>query len=134
MRKLDEAHLWAVTHTDLDARSGHGGFCTPSYTELQRARCWLELRRPERAMEIYQATIPLLPVAGIRDRGMALSGLASAYVRVGEPEEAAAVAAEAVRIGQSTGSNRMLREVYTLGSRSPAVAHLLDQLLPEGLR
>jgi hypothetical protein len=40
-RTLDEAHQWAATDTNGDARGGHGSFCTASYLELQRAACWL---------------------------------------------------------------------------------------------
>ena len=129
MHRLDDAHLLAVTQADIEARSGHGAFCTPSYIELQRARCWLVLGRPERAVEVYRATIPQLPAVSLRDRGLALAGLASAYVAIDEPQEAGSVAVDALHIGQSTGSDRIVQEVYAVGGRAPAVGQLIDQLI-----
>jgi hypothetical protein len=56
--KLDEALHWAAP-ADLhgDARSGHGAFCTASYIELQRAKCWQALGRPQRAVPIYETAL-----------------------------------------------------------------------------
>lgn len=71
-RKLDEAHAWAATDTQGEARGGHGSFCTASYIELQRAHCWLRLGQPRKAVELYEAVLPGLPVVYRRDRGSAL--------------------------------------------------------------
>jgi len=132
--KFDEAHKWAATDVNGDAREGHGSFCTASYIELQRAGCWLTLGRPERAIQIYETTVPELPVVYRRDRGMALGRFAAAYVDTGEPEQAARIATEALSIAQSTGSTRTLNEVMMVGRRLtvhrklPPVAQLLDEL------
>ena len=105
------------------------------YRELHRvAACWLLLDRPERAVQLYEATIPELPVVYRRDRGMALGRFAAAYVDTGEPEQAARVAAEALSIARSTGSTRTLNEVLTVGRqlmvhrKLPSVAQFLDDL------
>lgn len=136
--KLDEAHKWAATDTTGDARSGHGSFCTTSYIELQRADCWLTLGNPDRAIHLYETTIPLLPTVYRRDRGKALGRLASAYVAIDEPEQAARVASEALDIAESVGSARTLAEIHAVGEQLASdrqlapVADLLDELAMDG--
>jgi hypothetical protein len=63
--KLDEALRWAAPEPDLhgDARSGHGAFCTSTYIEVQRADCWVHLRRPQRAVATYEGVLANLPAA-----------------------------------------------------------------------
>ncbi len=58
-RLLDESHQWAATDTAGDAREGHGSFCTATYIELQRAACWLRMGNPQRAIELYETTLPI---------------------------------------------------------------------------
>jgi transcriptional regulator with XRE-family HTH domain len=136
--KLDEAHEWAATDTIGDARGGHGSFCTTSYIELQRADCWLTLGNPDRAIHLYETTMPLLPTVYRRDRGKALGRLASAYVAIDEPEQAARVASEALDIAESVGSARTLAEIHAVGKQLTSdrqlapVADLLDELAMDG--
>lgn len=138
-RTLDEAHQWAATDTSGDARSGHGSFCTASYLELQRAACWLTLKRPGRAIQLYEATIPELPPVYRRDRGVALGRLAAAYGAADEPERAAEIASEAFAIAQSAGSTRTLNDVVAVGQglrrhrQLPTVARFLHELSPDTL-
>jgi tetratricopeptide (TPR) repeat protein len=133
-RKLDEARQWAATDIDGDARNGHGSFCTASYIEVQRAGCWLTLGKPKRAIELYESTVPQVPTVYRRDRGMALGRLARAYSVVGEPEQAARAATDALDIARSVGSARTIAEVQIVGQRlkpyrqAEAVAQLLDEL------
>jgi hypothetical protein len=134
-RMFDEAHQWAATDTDGDARDGHGSFCTESYIEMQRAGSWLALDRPARAIELYDRVLPNVPAVYRRDRGMALGRLASAHMAANQPEQAASVAREALAIAQSAGSTRTLSEVASVGQRLrshqhlPVVAQLLDELI-----
>lgn len=128
-RLLDQAHeLASPASDDGDARSGHGSFCTPAYVEVQRARCWLELRKPQRAVATFENALPALPSVYRRDRGMALAGLASAYAGQGDPEQAATTAAEALDIARAAGSVRILNVLtsversLTVHRRLPAVA------------
>lgn len=115
-RKLDSAHQWAAADTSGDARGGHGSFCTAGYIELQRAACWLmTAKQPERAIELYETTIPELPPVYRRDRGVALGRLAAAYAAADEPERAAQVAGEALAIARSAGSARTLNDVVAVG-------------------
>ena len=124
MQKLDEALAWAATDTTGDARSGHGSFCTESYLELQRASCWLTLRQPRRAVEVFDRTLPTLPAVYRRDRGVALGRFAAACVAIGEPEHAATLAHEALSIARSAGSDRAEREVQAVGYRLESCRHM----------
>lgn len=134
-RKLDEALRWAAP-ADLhgDARSGHGAFCTASYIELQRAKCWQTLGRPQQAVPTYKAALAGLPAAYNRDRAMGLAQLAGALVAVNEPEHAASVASEALAIVSGCGSGRTLRRIRTVSgqlrphAKLPSVAQLFADL------
>ena len=133
-QKLDDAHTWAATDAVGDARAGHGSFCTAAYIEIQRAGCWLTLGRPERAISLYEATLPGVPDVYRRDRGVALGRLASAYAASGEPEPAATIATEALSIGQEVGSQRTLGVVGAVGKalsgyrQLPAVSQFMREL------
>lgn len=114
-RLLDRAHIWAATDDAGDARRGHGSFCIPSYLEIQRAKCWQMIGKPKRAVSFYESALIDLPAVYQRDRGTALGGLAKAYAAAAEPEKAATVAMQALRIARSSGSTRTLYEVTTVG-------------------
>lgn len=134
LRKLDDAHTWAAADAAGDARTGHGSFCTATYIEVQRAGCWLTLGRPDRAISLYETTLPGLPHVYRRDRGVALGRLASAYAASGEPEPAATIATEALGIGQEVGSERTLGLVRAVGKtlsgyrQLPAVSQFIREL------
>jgi transcriptional regulator with XRE-family HTH domain len=131
---FDEAEGWATTLDDGDARSGHGSFCTTTYLNLQRAGGWLALGRPDRAVRLFEDTLPEVPSVYRRDRGVALARLASAYAQAGEPEQAARVAVEALEIARSAGSARTVNQVQAVGQyltahqRLAPVAELLEGL------
>jgi hypothetical protein len=135
-RKLDDALQWAAPEPDLhgDARSGHGAFCTVTYVELQRAGCWLQLGRPERAVATYELALTDLPAAYHRDRGHGLAQFGSALVAANEPERAASVTREALGIARGCGSGRTMQHIRAVGgslqphAKLPAVARLLDEL------
>lgn len=133
-RLLDESHRWAATDTTGDAREGHGSFCTDSYLELQRAACWLRLGYPNRAIELYEATLPSLPTVYRRDRGVALGRFARAQLAAGQPEPGAEAASDALHIALDVGSQRTVRQVQAVGAllkahrQLPPVAQLLDEL------
>jgi len=129
LRLLDQAHeLASPVNDDGDARGGHGSFCTPAYVEVQRARCWLELKKPQRAVVTFEHALPALPPVYRRDRGMALAGLASAYAGQGDPEQAATTATMALGIARAAGSVRIMNVLtsversLTVHRRLPAVA------------
>lgn len=132
-RLLDESHQWAATDTTGDARQGHGSFCTDSYIELQRAACYLRLGKPQRAIQVYEATLPALPSVYRRDRGVGLGRCAMAHLASGQPEQAAGVAREALQIAIDVGSQRTLRQVRAVGRQFTPHRNLelVDQLLDE---
>jgi tetratricopeptide (TPR) repeat protein len=132
-RKLDEAHEFAaLAESSGDARSGHGDFCTPSYIEIQRANCWLNLSRPDRAVSTFQTALAGLPDVYQRDRGLAQARLAMAYVGIQEYEQAAAETASVLDMARDSGSGRSLQEAVkavnalAAASNVPAVRDLLD--------
>ncbi len=114
-RLLDQAHIWVATDDAGDARRGHGSFCTASYLEIQRAKCWQMVGKPKRAASLYESALIDLPAVYQRDRGAALGGLAKAYAATAEPEKAATVAVQALRIARSSGSTRTLHEIIAVG-------------------
>jgi tetratricopeptide (TPR) repeat protein len=122
---LDQAHALAAAPDDPgDASKGHGSFCTPAYLEIQRGACWLALGNPAAAVAAYQTGICSLPPTYRRDRGVALSGYAAALASVGEPEEAAAAATQALGIGRDSGSARILRMVIPVAQALTSHSHL----------
>ncbi|MGW4826318.1 helix-turn-helix domain-containing protein [Amycolatopsis japonica] len=131
--KIDEAQNWAATDIHGEARGGHGSFCTHDYLEVQRARCWLTLGDPARAIELFERHVPRLPTVYQRDRGVALGQLAQAYVASGEPEQGAKVAAEALHIGRSGSSLRTVADVKIVAGELKYHAQLapVSQLLAE---
>jgi tetratricopeptide (TPR) repeat protein len=137
-RLIDTAHEWAVPDASGDAHQGHGSFCTPNYLEVQRARCWLATGRPKRAVAAYEIALTDMPPVYHRDRGMALAGLATAYTATREPDRAATLASEALRIGRAAGSRRTESMVTAVGQTLtphravPAVATLLSQIAQAG--
>lgn len=132
-RSLDIAHQWAALDNAGEAREGHGSFCSETYLELQRAHCWIELGKPHRAVQAYESTLPSLPPVYRRDRGVAYSRLAQAYVDAEQPDAAAQVARDALAIGRSAGSMRTEQEVALVGHRLTALRRVqpVEQLLHE---
>jgi len=133
-QKLDEALALAVVDPTGEARSGHGSFCTSGYLAMQQARCSQMLGKFDQAIAAYLTCIPALPEVYRRDRGAALSRLASAYAAVGEPEAAAQYGIDALQIGLETGSARIIDAVRQVGQKVDEhrglsqVAQLLDEL------
>ncbi|MFF2116271.1 hypothetical protein ACFVXH_03005 [Kitasatospora sp. NPDC058184] len=110
--KFDEAHDIAATpdvsHTDdaLDL-----AYCTPTYIEMQRANCLIELGDPHTAVGMFEAELRALPPIYRNDQGVYLSRLARAYAVSGEPEQAAAAADRALSIAIDTESARAMAEL-----------------------
>ncbi len=83
---------------------------------MQRGACWLELGHPSRAVSAYETAIRSLPPAYRRDRGVALSGRAAALAGLGEPEQAAVAAQQALGIARDSGSGRIMAMVTSVAS------------------
>jgi tetratricopeptide (TPR) repeat protein len=136
---LDRAHEQAASPDDPgDASNGHGSFCTPAYVEMQRGRCWLRLAQPAKAKLALDSAIQSLPPVYRRDRGVALSALAAAFVGLGEPAEAAEAARQALGVARDAGSERIVSMVIPVGTALAryrgieAVARLREALADPG--
>src|SRR5438874_8542035 len=101
---------------------------------MQRGRCLLRLGRPARARDALDSAVRALPAVYRRDRGVALSALAAAYAAVGEPDEAAAVAMQALEVARDAGSERIVSMVTPVATalaphrRMEAVGRLHEAL------
>jgi transcriptional regulator with XRE-family HTH domain len=132
-RALDTAaHLALRSQQEQD--EGPGRYCTPAYVEIQRAATWIELGRPERAIDLFEDSLARLPTVHRRDRGVYLARLGSAYALSGSPDIAVPKGWEAWTVAQATGSRRITTELRQLGSRltrwesMPEVGQLLKEL------
>ncbi|MBV2363982.1 hypothetical protein [Streptomonospora nanhaiensis] len=134
-RMFDDALETAVgPDVHGDAGVGHGAFCTPDYIELERARAWTALRRPERAVCLYEEVIPRMPVVYQRDRGVALARCATAHHMLGDLDHAVALARESLAIARTTGTGGAIADITALAESLrphralPAVDELLHDL------
>lgn len=104
-----------------------------TYIELQRTDCWLQLKRPQRAVTAYETALAELPAAYNRDRGYGLAQFGSALVATKNLEHAASVMREALGIARVCGSGRTMQRIRAGGgslrphAKLPAVARLLDE-------
>ena len=114
---LDQAHGQAASPDDRgDASNGHGSFCTPAYVEMQRGLCWLLLGQPAKARAALDGAIRSLPPVYRRDRGVALSALATAFAAIGEADEAAITATQALAVARDAGSERIVSMVIPVAT------------------
>lgn len=126
-RRLDELHVLLET-VERDRPWG-GDRLTQSpelIVERHRATCYGELGLSAEAAAIWEQTG--LPDEH-RDAGVYLARHATALADIGNPEKAAALAAEGVTYLHETGSARMRREYVRLGHKAGA-----DRRLSEVLR
>lgn len=134
LAKFDEAHELASAPAEVrpDSRLDTS-YCTPTYVEIQRANCWIDLGDPMRAVRLFEEELATLPRVYRNDRGVYLARLARAYAKSNEPELAADTAGRALAIVNQTGSGRTLTELDSVanlvGERQnvPAVATFTEQ-------
>ncbi|MFJ9456400.1 tetratricopeptide repeat protein [Kitasatospora sp. NPDC101447] len=111
--KFDEAHELAAESDDSHADDALDlAYCTPTYIEMQRANCLIELGDPRTAVGMFEAELQSLPPIYRNDQGVYLSRLARAYAVSGEPEQAAAAADRALSIAIDTESARAMAELF----------------------
>ncbi len=113
--KLEEARE-LVASAESEPRE-LAAFCTEPYLDIQEAECWIHLGQPARSVEIYTKVLDSWPEKYHRDRGVYLSRCTHAYAAAGEPEQACALALEALAIAGETGSVRIVQELERLTSR-----------------
>jgi tetratricopeptide (TPR) repeat protein len=89
-----------------------GRYCDLSlYLDITRAKCHLELKRGDAAVDAFSRVLDSLPSEYHRDRGQYLARLAQAYVQAGVPAEACVAAEEALAIAATTGSSRTIKDL-----------------------
>jgi hypothetical protein len=134
LAKFDEAH--ELASAPVEVRPGSRldtSYCTPTYIEIQRAHCWIDLGDPMRAARLFEAELATLPRVYRNDRSLYLARLARAYAKGDEPELAADTAARALAIVNQTGSGRTLTELGSVAGlvaarqNVPAVATFTEQ-------
>ncbi|MGP4112526.1 hypothetical protein ACTWP5_16645 [Streptomyces sp. 4N509B] len=112
LAKFDEAHSPAATPSEPAADGTlDTAYCTPTYIEIQRANCWIDLGEPLRAIQLLEAELAALPELYRNDRGVYLARLARAYIKAGEAERGAEAATKALAIVGQTGSARTMNEL-----------------------
>ena len=133
-RALEAAAEQAALHEDHgDEERIQTGYCTPTYVEMEAADCWMMLGQPDKAIAIFEHGLTTWPSEYQRDRGVHLARLAVAHAANRDPEQACAVAQEALTIAASTGSGRAITELRRVVGRLarcdlPAVAELRESL------
>ena len=136
MTEVDQGRQTVTEGYWLEPRSGakhDTSYCTPTYVEIQRANCWIDLGEPMRAVELFETELTTLPRVYRNDRGVYLARLARAYAKGGEPELAADAATKALAIVSQNGSPRTLAELDSVASvvasrpNLPAVAAFTEQ-------
>lgn len=91
------------------------GACTaPRWIDTQRATVWTRLGRHREAAALWGEVIPALPASSRRDAGVYHARHARALAGLGEPGQAAAVAAAAVPAAAQSGSARIRAELQAV--------------------
>ncbi|MEU4213063.1 hypothetical protein AB0F13_24235 [Streptomyces sp. NPDC026206] len=112
LAKFDEAHALASETSGADLETTlDTSYCTPTYIEMQRANCWIDLGEPHRAVELFEDQLAALPPEYRNDRGVYLARLARAHITAGELERGAETASKALAIVTQTGSARTFTEL-----------------------
>ncbi|CUU58764.1 Helix-turn-helix domain-containing protein [Parafrankia irregularis] len=91
-----------------------GEFFSPAYIEVQRAHSLAALGDYPAAASGFRTAIDGLPPAFHRDRGVYLAREALAHAGAREPEQAATLGLNALTVGASTHSGRIMTSLRTL--------------------
>ncbi|MCQ8770140.1 tetratricopeptide repeat protein [Streptomyces telluris] len=133
LARFDEARALVAEPTQTVPATGlDTSYCTPTYIEMQRANCWIDLGKPQQAIELFEGHLEALPQVYRNDRGVYLARLARAYVRAGELERGAEAATKSLGIVRYTGSARTFGVLSAVADsvagerRLPTVAALLE--------
>jgi tetratricopeptide (TPR) repeat protein len=100
---------------------------------MEAADCWMTLRQPDKAIAIFEHGLAAWPPEYQRDRGVHLARLSAAHAPNHDPEQACAVAREALTIAANIGSGRAITELRRAAGRLsrcdlPAVEELRESL------
>jgi hypothetical protein len=112
-RAFDRAH--ALTD-DVDADPSWGFFLDHPYIDVHQAHALTALGDHPRATDRFGSAITAMQSGYTRDQAVYLSRQALAHARGGEAEPAAGLGLAAMRVGISTGSQRILSNIRDLDS------------------
>ncbi|WP_199431195.1 helix-turn-helix transcriptional regulator [Qaidamihabitans albus] len=65
----------ALDTAEKQAPSSLGEYCTPAYVEMEAARCWISLGRPEKAVDACQTALNHWPTELVRDQSLCAAHL-----------------------------------------------------------
>ncbi|WP_158608045.1 helix-turn-helix domain-containing protein [Nocardia panacis] len=137
VRALDQAH--AAADEGENDPGDMSGYCTPEYIAMEAAHCWVQLGRPEAALDDLQHGLENWKPGNRRDLGVGLARLAAAYAGLGQPDEANEVAGHALVIVAETRSSRTIQQLHQVTEKLTQTGHLshareLDHALRRTLR
>lgn len=113
VRSLDRAFELAAEPAEERDIARYG---TPNYIEMEAAHCWVELGKPDKALDILQQGLIEWKPDFRRDLGMGLARFAIAHARTGAPDDALDIALESIRIAGDTGSARTTKQLFRASS------------------
>jgi hypothetical protein len=108
-----------IEDADMQDESGAAAWvdhCTRGYVRAYEAMCRLELGQAEAAADGLRLVLGRWPATQRLDEGLFRAHLALALARTGHPESARNEAASARRLGEETGSTRVLAVLDRLQS------------------
>lgn len=118
--KLDDARRLLAHATVDDERPGlPGAYFTDTTLMLRTATSFTEAGRPARAALMFDDVLTRAPLSR-RDAGFFRARRAAALALSGEPDEAATVGLESVKVAAATNSRRTLRVLAeVMGTLAP---------------
>ncbi|WP_414168691.1 hypothetical protein ACMATS_20875 [Streptoverticillium reticulum] len=115
LSRFDEAYALASQATAAEQPTTvDASYCTPTYIEIQRATCWIDLGQPQRAVQLFQDQLAALDPVYRNDRSVYLARLARAHVTAGDLEQGAEAATKSLGIVTHTGSARTFAELSSV--------------------
>jgi tetratricopeptide (TPR) repeat protein len=135
-RALTEANQFLSRSESVP--DGHGQHLSSHYSRavltLQTASCYIEAGQPARAVALYATALQNSSLSR-RDEGYFLARRAFSLALAGQPDEAASVGLQSVRISDATNSLRTRRELRrTMSTLKPWATRPRPRELHEALR
>lgn len=116
-RKLDEARALLGDAADTaDDESKLSSHYDDALLAMQTAICFAEAGKPLRAVEIYRRELSARAFSR-RDYGYFQSLMANTLAAAGEPDEAAQLGIDALKVASNTDSRRTVQELRRLTGR-----------------
>ncbi|WP_285500252.1 hypothetical protein [Actinokineospora sp. NBRC 105648] len=116
---LAAAFKLAERSTDSVVDLGH--YCTPEYLEMEAAQCWVELGRPQEAIDSLRQGLAGWQAEFRRDLGLCLARLSLAHAVESQAEYAVQVARNSAAIARETRSHRIISQLARVPAALRAV-------------